>query len=224
MGRRGGRAARRRAGLLLQRRDQGAHSARRSPRRCPTWPTSRAAPGPAPRAAPACRCLTAARRQGVAVSKALCEHFSQSRAELFEIVQASGIPTFTELIERHGTGRGCDICKPAVASILAVDRRRAHPRRRAGGAAGHQRPLPRQHPAQRHLLRRAAHPRRRDHPGEAHRDRRGGPRLRPRTPRSPAGSGSTCSAPASSSCRRSGRGSSTPASSPGTPTARRCGR
>ena len=31
----------------------------------------------------------------------------------------SGITTFTELIERHGRGRGCDICKPAVASILA---------------------------------------------------------------------------------------------------------
>ena len=29
------------------------------------------------------------------------------------------ITTFTELIERHGRGRGCDICKPAVASILA---------------------------------------------------------------------------------------------------------
>ena len=29
------------------------------------------------------------------------------------------IGTFTDLIERHGTGRGCDICKPVVASILA---------------------------------------------------------------------------------------------------------
>ena len=57
--------------------------------------------------------------QGVEVSKSLCEHFSQSRAELFEIVQASGIRTFSALIERYGTGTGCDICKPAVASILA---------------------------------------------------------------------------------------------------------
>ena len=57
--------------------------------------------------------------QGVEQSKALCEHFSQSRAELFQIVQATGIRTFSGLIAKHGTGFGCDICKPAVASILA---------------------------------------------------------------------------------------------------------
>jgi nitrite reductase (NADH) large subunit len=56
---------------------------------------------------------------GVAVSRALCEHFAVTRAELFQIVRAEGITTFTELVERHGRGRGCDICKPAVASILA---------------------------------------------------------------------------------------------------------
>ncbi|MDF0528827.1 nitrite reductase large subunit NirB [Tsukamurella sp. 8F] len=57
--------------------------------------------------------------EGVEVSKSLCEHFSQSRAELFELVQASGIRTFSGLIERYGTGTGCDLCKPTVASILA---------------------------------------------------------------------------------------------------------
>jgi nitrite reductase (NADH) large subunit len=57
--------------------------------------------------------------EGVEVSKALCEHFGQSRAELFEVVAGTGIRTFSELVARHGTGRGCDICKPAVASILA---------------------------------------------------------------------------------------------------------
>jgi nitrite reductase (NADH) large subunit len=57
--------------------------------------------------------------QGVEQSKALCEHFAYSRAELFEIVAATRIRTFSELVAKHGTGRGCDICKPAVASILA---------------------------------------------------------------------------------------------------------
>ncbi len=57
--------------------------------------------------------------EGVEQSKALCEHFTQSRAELFEIVSATSIRTFTALIERFGNGKGCDICKPAVASILA---------------------------------------------------------------------------------------------------------
>jgi nitrite reductase (NADH) large subunit len=56
---------------------------------------------------------------GVAVSPALCEHFAVTRADLFELVRAAGITTFTELVSKHGTGRGCDICKPAVASILA---------------------------------------------------------------------------------------------------------
>jgi nitrite reductase (NADH) large subunit len=60
--------------------------------------------------------LTAA---GVEVSRALCEHFEHSRAELFDIVRVRGITTFSRLIAEHGRGRGCDICKPAVASVLA---------------------------------------------------------------------------------------------------------
>lgn len=57
--------------------------------------------------------------EGVEQSKALCEHFSQSRAEMFEIISATEIRTFSGLIEKFGTGKGCDICKPTVASILA---------------------------------------------------------------------------------------------------------
>ncbi|MFC0547475.1 nitrite reductase large subunit NirB [Kutzneria chonburiensis] len=56
---------------------------------------------------------------GVEQSKALCEHFSQSRAELFEVIHATGIRTFSALIAEHGRGDGCDLCKPTVASILA---------------------------------------------------------------------------------------------------------
>jgi nitrite reductase (NADH) large subunit len=56
---------------------------------------------------------------GVAQSTAICEHFDASRAELFEIIRALRIRTFTELVTRYGRGRGCDVCKPAVASILA---------------------------------------------------------------------------------------------------------
>jgi nitrite reductase (NADH) large subunit len=57
--------------------------------------------------------------EGVVQSKALCEHFQYSRAELFEIITATEVRTFSGLIERHGRGKGCDICKPTVASILA---------------------------------------------------------------------------------------------------------
>ncbi|AEB47257.1 nitrite reductase large subunit NirB [Micromonospora maris] len=56
---------------------------------------------------------------GVVQSRALCEHFDLSRQELFDIVRVRGIRTFSRLIAEHGQGRGCDICKPVVASILA---------------------------------------------------------------------------------------------------------
>jgi nitrite reductase (NADH) large subunit len=56
---------------------------------------------------------------GIEATRRLCEHFTQSREELCDIVRLTGIASFSELIERHGTGSGCEICKPAVASILA---------------------------------------------------------------------------------------------------------
>lgn len=51
--------------------------------------------------------------------RTLCEHFAHTRQELFEIVASTGIRTFDDLIARHGTGTGCEVCKPTVASILA---------------------------------------------------------------------------------------------------------
>ena len=59
-------------------------------------------------------------KRGVAVSKDLCEHFPYSRQDLFHLVKVNGIRTFRTLISQHGKGHGCDICKPAVGSILAT--------------------------------------------------------------------------------------------------------
>jgi nitrite reductase (NADH) large subunit len=56
---------------------------------------------------------------GKEVARGLCEHFTHTRQELFEIVRSTGIRTFAELAGRFGTGRGCAICKPTVASIFA---------------------------------------------------------------------------------------------------------
>ena len=56
---------------------------------------------------------------GAVVVKRLCPHFAMSRAELFDVVRVTGIRTFAELVDRHGTGRGCEICKPTVASMFA---------------------------------------------------------------------------------------------------------
>ena len=58
-------------------------------------------------------------KRGVEVKKDICEHFAHSRQALFNIVEVTGITEFSTLIQEHGNGAGCDICKPAVASILA---------------------------------------------------------------------------------------------------------
>ncbi|MGV9193251.1 nitrite reductase large subunit NirB [Microbacterium sp. MC2] len=57
---------------------------------------------------------------GATLSTAMCEHFELSRAQLFDAVRVSGLRTFSAVIERFGIGRGCDICKPALASILST--------------------------------------------------------------------------------------------------------
>jgi nitrite reductase (NADH) large subunit len=56
---------------------------------------------------------------GRTIDRSLCEHFPLTRQELFDIVAVHGYTRFDEIVVAHGTGRGCDVCKPAVASILA---------------------------------------------------------------------------------------------------------
>ncbi|MFF1796831.1 nitrite reductase large subunit NirB, partial [Kitasatospora sp. NPDC058263] len=56
---------------------------------------------------------------GFAPQTGLCEHFAQTRAELYEIVRVTGITGFSDLLDRYGQGEGCEVCKPTVASILA---------------------------------------------------------------------------------------------------------
>jgi nitrite reductase (NADH) large subunit len=56
---------------------------------------------------------------GKVVAKGICEHFDLSRQELFDVVAVHGYRRFDDIVEAHGRGRGCDVCKPAIASILA---------------------------------------------------------------------------------------------------------
>ncbi|WP_291611126.1 nitrite reductase large subunit NirB [Colwellia sp.] len=58
-------------------------------------------------------------KRGVEVKKDICEHFAYSRKELFDIVSVEKIKTFDELLNSHGRGLGCEICKPVAASVLA---------------------------------------------------------------------------------------------------------
>ncbi|PNH96410.1 nitrite reductase (NAD(P)H) [Vibrio diazotrophicus] len=56
---------------------------------------------------------------GMEVNNHVCEHFEYSRQELFHICQVGEIKDFDTLLEKHGQGLGCDLCKPTAASIFA---------------------------------------------------------------------------------------------------------
>lgn len=51
--------------------------------------------------------------------KFICEHFHYTRTELFNLIKIKKYKTFKEVLKNHGQGIGCEICKPAIASILA---------------------------------------------------------------------------------------------------------
>ena len=56
---------------------------------------------------------------GRTVSGHLCEHFPYTRTELFAMVKTKKLTTFDDIIAQYGTGQGCEICKPAITSMLA---------------------------------------------------------------------------------------------------------
>ncbi|MEV0599647.1 nitrite reductase large subunit NirB [Streptomyces sp. NPDC050315] len=61
---------------------------------------------------------------GVTVDKGLCGCFPHTRAELYEVVRTLRLTSYEELLASHGRpeardGDGCEICKPAVGSIIA---------------------------------------------------------------------------------------------------------
>ncbi|WP_443630139.1 nitrite reductase large subunit NirB [Candidatus Njordibacter sp. Uisw_056] len=57
--------------------------------------------------------------RGLAVDTAMCEHFNFTRQEMFHIIKVETIKSFEDLLHKHGTGRGCEVCKPTAGSILA---------------------------------------------------------------------------------------------------------
>jgi nitrite reductase (NADH) large subunit len=60
---------------------------------------------------------------GGKMSNNLCEHFQYSRPELMALVRTdpdpSSVDSFDKILAKHGHGDGCELCKPAVGSILA---------------------------------------------------------------------------------------------------------
>jgi len=58
-------------------------------------------------------------KAGIEVNTDICEHFPYTRQDLYNLIMVEEIKTFSELIGQHGSGKGCEICKQAVGSILA---------------------------------------------------------------------------------------------------------
>jgi len=56
---------------------------------------------------------------GKVVKNRICEHFDYSRTELLDIIKVRGYKTFDEVLDALGEGDGCEVCKPAISSILA---------------------------------------------------------------------------------------------------------
>ncbi|RRB00897.1 nitrite reductase large subunit NirB [Larkinella rosea] len=59
------------------------------------------------------------KQQGHYIRNVLCEHLDYTRQELLDLVKINSLKTFDEVLDQFGKGDGCEVCKPAVASILA---------------------------------------------------------------------------------------------------------
>ncbi|RFS18115.1 nitrite reductase large subunit NirB [Emticicia sp. C21] len=57
--------------------------------------------------------------QGIYIRNILCEHFDYTRQELFNLVKINNLKTYDEVLDKFGKDDGCEVCKPAIASILA---------------------------------------------------------------------------------------------------------
>ncbi|MEP7319742.1 MAG: nitrite reductase large subunit NirB, partial [Panacibacter sp.] len=57
--------------------------------------------------------------QGKYVRNVLCEHFSYSRQELYDLVKMKQIKSYDDALNEIGHGDGCEVCKPAISSIMA---------------------------------------------------------------------------------------------------------
>lgn len=56
---------------------------------------------------------------GVEVNRDICEHFPYTRQDLYNLIRVEEVKSYDELLHKHGSGQGCEICKPAVGNMLA---------------------------------------------------------------------------------------------------------
>lgn len=62
------------------------------------------------------------KKSGQAISNNLCSHFAMTRQELFTVIKLRKLKTFPDVVKSAGIkpdSLGCELCRPAVASILS---------------------------------------------------------------------------------------------------------
>src|SRR6185312_14731109 len=59
------------------------------------------------------------KKQGRIVRNVLCEHFAYSRQELYDLIKIKNLKSYTDVLAQLGSGDGCELCRPPIASILA---------------------------------------------------------------------------------------------------------
>lgn len=59
------------------------------------------------------------KENGVYIKNVICEHFDYSRQELLDLIKLHKIKSYDLALDLLGRGDGCEVCKPAVASILS---------------------------------------------------------------------------------------------------------
>jgi nitrite reductase (NADH) large subunit len=56
---------------------------------------------------------------GQYIKNVICEHFDYSRQELYDLIKINKVKNYDLALDHFGKGDGCEVCKPAVASILS---------------------------------------------------------------------------------------------------------
>lgn len=62
------------------------------------------------------------KKAGHELNISLCPHFAMSRADLFNVVRVRKLRDLPQVMQEVGVNKdsiGCEICKPAVGSILS---------------------------------------------------------------------------------------------------------
>jgi len=57
--------------------------------------------------------------QGKYVRNVICEHFSYSRQELYDLIHIHELKSYDDVLDKLGKSDGCEVCKPLVVSLLA---------------------------------------------------------------------------------------------------------